>query len=112
MLGAMNSVLSNENHTNDKNTTAPSYSLSVDAVTVTVTLPWVRYGVCTLSNRVQQITIRDDIAISIVYCMPGATNYVLTNGNNMNDNNKSTPFSFFSAAAVAYPLVNIVRISM
>ena len=36
---AMNNVLSNGNHTNDNNTTAPSFSLSVDAAAVAVTLP-------------------------------------------------------------------------
>ena len=38
----MNNVLSNGNHTNDNNNTAPSSSLLVDAFTVAVTLPWVR----------------------------------------------------------------------
>ena len=28
-----------------------------------------------------EIAIRDDIAISYQYCMPGATHYVLSNGN-------------------------------
>ena len=67
MLGAMNNVLSNGNHTNDNNTTAssssllvdvlsngnhkndnnttaPSSSLSVDTVTVAVALPCHGYG--------------------------------------------------------------------
>jgi len=56
-------VLSNGNHTNDNNTTAPSSSLSVEAVTVTVALPWIRHV-----YRYQ-------------YCIPGATNYVLSDGN-------------------------------
>ena len=60
---AINNVLSNGNHTNDTNTTAPSSSFSVDAVTVAVVLSWVR--------RVYRYQ----------YCMPGATNYVLSDGN-------------------------------
>ena len=54
-------------------------------------LPCYGYSVYTVPNRVQQITICDDIAISIVtyagcVCLvPGATNYVLSDGNNTND---------------------------
>ena len=48
---------------------------------------------CTELIRVRQITIRDDIAISIV-CRPGVTNYT-------NDNNTSTTSSSLSAVAVA-----------
>ena len=66
MSGAMNNVLSNGNHTNDNKTTAPPSSISVDAFTIAVALPWVRRGMYTVPNQVRQITIRDDIAISIV----------------------------------------------
>ena len=89
-------LFSNGNNTNDNNSTVPSYSLY--AVTVAVALPWVRRVYC------------------YQYCMPGATNYllsvlyetnyVLSEGNDTNDNITSTPSSSFSAAtaaAVAYP---------
>ena len=61
-----NNILSNGNHMNDNHTTAPSSFLSVDAVTIAVALPWVRRGMYTVPNQVRQITICDDIAISIV----------------------------------------------
>ena len=55
-----------------------------------------------------EMTIRDNIAISYQYCMPGATNYILS-GNCTNDNITSTPPSYLSAAAatvaVAYSWV-------
>ena len=54
-------VLSNGNNTNDNNSTAPSSSLY--AVTVAVSLPWVRRVYC------------------YQFCMPVATNYVLSDGN-------------------------------
>ena len=52
-LGAMNNILSNGNHNNDKNTTVPSTSLSVDAFAVAVVLPLVQhlyYGVYMVPN--------------------------------------------------------------
>ena len=56
-----------------------------------------------------EIAIRDDIAISYQYCMPGATNYVLSNGNSANNNITNTSPSSLSAATttvtVTYPLV-------
>ena len=80
MLGAINNVLSNGNHTNDNNTTIPSSFLSVVAVTVAVALPWVRciqYLIGTTNNPSQYC---------YQYCtVCGATNYVLSGGNNMND---------------------------
>ena len=39
------------------------------------------------------------------YCMPGATNYVLSDENRMNDNNTSTSFSSLSVAAAAVAVV-------
>ena len=53
-------------------------------------------------------TIRDDVAISMVY---GAAmnNVLLSNANHMNDNNNNTPSSSLSAAAaVAYPWFLVV----
>ena len=58
-------VLSNSNNMNDNNTTAPSSSLY--AVTVTFALPWVQSVYC------------------YQYCMPGATNYVLSDENDTDD---------------------------
>ena len=60
-------VLSNENHTNDNNNTAPSTSLLFDAVTAAVAMPWVRRVYC------------------YQYCMLDATNYVLSDENDRND---------------------------
>ena len=51
------------------------------------------YQYC-LSGAINNVFF-NGITISIVYCMPGATNYVVSNGNNMNDNDKSTPSPFF-----------------
>ena len=56
MLGAMNHVLFNGNHMNDNNTTIPSSSLTVVAVTVAIALPWVWCVYSTYSIRVRQIT--------------------------------------------------------
>ena len=50
---SINNVLSNGNHTNDTNTTAPSSSLSVDAVTVAAALPWVRSVYSIVRNQVR-----------------------------------------------------------
>ena len=60
---AMNNVLSSRNQTNDTNTTIPSSSLSVIAITVAVALSWIR---CVYS--IYSPTPNN--------CMPGATNYV------------------------------------
>ena len=56
------------------------------------------YSVYTVPNRVGQIS------------MPGATNYVLSDGNDTNDYNTSTPSSSLSSTAgtavvVVYPWV-------
>ena len=51
MLGAINNVLSNGNHTNVNNTSAPSSSFSVDAVTVAVALIWVGHVVLNRYNK-------------------------------------------------------------
>ena len=85
MSGAINNVLFNGNHTNDNNTTTSSSSLPVDvlsngnhkndnnttAPSSSLSVPWVRpvYRV----YRYHQ------------YCMPGATNYVLSDGNDTNN---------------------------
>ena len=54
-----------------------------------------------MDELVQRCQCNDHSWYRYQYCMPGATNYVLSDGNDMNDNNTSTPSSSLSAAAAA-----------
>ena len=67
---AINNVLSNGNHTNDTNTTAPSSSLSDNGVTVAIASPWVRCVYSIVRNRVRYDINRELLYNSISSISP------------------------------------------
>ena len=82
-------VIPNRTHTNDNNTTIPSSSLLVVAVTVAVTLTCVQCVYSTYSGTTNNHSHAGQVR-RIMYT---------------NDNNTSTPSSSFSAVTVTYPWI-------